>query len=312
MQTTQATALREESVMLPGAQRFSAEVMEMARVPEPPPKQQLVYNSRPFVLCGLPVKRPATGILLHERRNGKFTLQVTGHPNYGLPFGQDRLIPIWVATLALRQRDRFIHFKSAAEILHTFGLPKDGRTYRRLVEGFQRIFGATIFFGTDSEKRITSMHDYARFHFFDRMRVWYTRHLDEQQLPGEDFQNQILLSENFWKELKRHPIPINLEAVRALANAPAELDFYCWLVWRSWTARKQIRIPLIGEGGLIRQLGISKNTGGREFRRQLKRWLSHIKTSEVWLDCPASLDGDYLIVQHKKAVAERSTLSVLT
>ena len=281
------------------------EAIEMSRAADTPRPQQLVYSSRPFVLCGLPVKRPAKGILLHERRNGKFNLQITGHPKYGLPFGQDRLIPIWVATLALRQNDRFISFKSAAEILETFGLPKDGPHYRRLVDGFQRIFGATIFFGTNEEQGPVSTYEGARFHFFDRMKVWYTKHLDQQQLPTEDFQNQILLSENFWNELKRHPIPINLEAVKILANAPAELDFYTWLVWRSWTAKKETRIPLSGDSGLIRQLGISEKTVAREFRRQIKRWLTHIKAVDIWPDCPAVLDGDTLILQHSKAIAAR-------
>ena len=29
-------------------------------------------------------------------RNGHFLLQVTGHPSYGLPWGQDRLVPIFL------------------------------------------------------------------------------------------------------------------------------------------------------------------------------------------------------------------------
>jgi hypothetical protein len=29
----------------------------------------------------LPIKKPAEGALLHERRNGPFVLQVTGHPS---------------------------------------------------------------------------------------------------------------------------------------------------------------------------------------------------------------------------------------
>lgn len=281
------------------------EALEMARAADSPRQQQLVYSSRPFVLCGLPVKRPAKGMLLHERRNGKFTLQITGHPKFGLPFGQDRLIPIWVATLALRQKDRFITFKSAVEILDTFGLHKDGKTYRRLVDGFKRIFGATIFFGTNEEHGPASMYEGARFHFFDKMKVWYTKHLDQQQFPTDDFQNQILLSENFWNELKRHPIPINLDAVRILANAPAELDFYTWLVWRCWTAKRETRIPLLGEAGLIRQLGISEKTTAREFRRQIKRWLAHIKAEDIWPECPAALKGDSLILQHSKAIAAR-------
>jgi hypothetical protein len=47
------------------------------------------------------LRRPPGTQLLHSRRNGRFCLDITGHPQFGLPFGQDRLIPIWVATLAL-------------------------------------------------------------------------------------------------------------------------------------------------------------------------------------------------------------------
>lgn len=283
------------------------ESIEMARLGDTPQKQELVYSSRPFVLCGLPVKRPPKGTLVHERRNGKFNLRVTGDPDFGLPFGQDRLIPIWVATLALRQKDRFITFKSAAQILEIFGLPKDGPHYRRLVDGFKRIFTATIFFGTNQERGNVSMYEGARFHFFDRMKVWYTKHLDQQQLPTEDFQNCILLSENFWNELQRHPIPIDLNAVRQLAKAPAQLDFYTWLVWRCWTAKKQTMIPLAGEGGLIRQLGISDKTESREFRRQIKHWLNNIKQPDIWPSCPAQIaaDGVSLIIDHHKAIAPR-------
>ena len=63
--------------------------------------QRLAFSSRPFVLCGLPIRRPPKGQLLYERRNGHFVLQLTGHPDFGLPFGQDRLVPIMLATMAV-------------------------------------------------------------------------------------------------------------------------------------------------------------------------------------------------------------------
>src|SRR5438046_10319613 len=56
-----------------------------------------------------------------------------------VPFGQDRLIPIWVATLAVQQKSRIVHFESAAQMLDFFRLPNDGRHYRRIVQGFNRI-----------------------------------------------------------------------------------------------------------------------------------------------------------------------------
>ena len=39
-----------------------------------------------------------------------------------------------------------MRFWPASETLDFFRLFKDGKIYRRLVEGFQRVFGATMFF----------------------------------------------------------------------------------------------------------------------------------------------------------------------
>jgi hypothetical protein len=64
-----------------------ADAIQMVRQKRETEAQNLGFSSQPFVLCGLPVKRPPAGCLLHERRNGRFVLQVTGHPSYGLPWG---------------------------------------------------------------------------------------------------------------------------------------------------------------------------------------------------------------------------------
>lgn len=47
--------------------------------------------------------------------------------HYGLPFGQDRIVPIYLATLAVRQQSQTIRFRTAAEMLETFGLHKAAR-----------------------------------------------------------------------------------------------------------------------------------------------------------------------------------------
>ncbi len=64
---------------------------------------------------------------MYERRNGNFVLQITGHPHYGLPYGQDRLVPIYLATLAVQQKSQTVRFKSGAEMLGTFGMQKGGK-----------------------------------------------------------------------------------------------------------------------------------------------------------------------------------------
>src|SRR5215467_8461949 len=58
--------------------------IEFVRLRRESRNQNLGFSSRPFIVCGLPVRRPTAGQLLFERRNGHFVLQVTGHPDYGL------------------------------------------------------------------------------------------------------------------------------------------------------------------------------------------------------------------------------------
>ena len=107
--------------------RRQIETMILAREDRERGEQQLVYSARPFVLCSLPVRRPKNGALKHIRKNGKFFLRITGDVDLGLPFGQDRLIPIWVATLALHQNSRLIRFASAADGQTPQSVPAGGR-----------------------------------------------------------------------------------------------------------------------------------------------------------------------------------------
>ncbi|HKD04792.1 MAG TPA: replication protein RepA [Bryobacteraceae bacterium] len=235
------------------------------------------------------MKRPAKGCLLHERRNGQFLLQITGHPAYGLPWGQDRLVPIFLATLAIRQRSRRITFESAAEMLDIFGLQQGGSQYRRLVSSFQRIFGATIFFGSDTQRERAEVFHQARFNFMSEARIWYSREVGQPLLPG-DCQNTIVLSEEFYQEILSHPIPTDLEAAKALSGSPAALDLFTWLSYRCFTARRNERIPLFGAFGLVSQLGSVDYARPRKFREKLEQWLRLIRT--MWPECPAEIDAE--------------------
>ena len=116
--------------------------------------------------------------------------------SFGLPFGQDRLVPIYLATLAVQQKSRTVRFRSGAEMLGTFGMSKGGKEYRRLVQAFERIFGATIFFGTDQTRGTVKVVQRSRFNFLQEARIWYSRNPDQSVLSG-DFENVIVLSDEF-------------------------------------------------------------------------------------------------------------------
>ncbi len=62
-----------------------AESIKLVRDRRNAANQQLGFASRPFVVCGLPVRCPPRSTLVYERRNGLFTLQITGHLTSAYP-----------------------------------------------------------------------------------------------------------------------------------------------------------------------------------------------------------------------------------
>lgn len=259
-------------------------------------KQNVAFNARPFVLCGIPLRSVPSDQLVYRRQNGNFFLHIVGHPDFGVPFGQDRLIPIWVATLALRQMSRTVSFASAAQMLDFFRLPKDGRYYRRIAQGFQRVFASTIFFGTEDQPNGARVIDWSRFHFFDHLHLWFTDHACGGQ------SNTITLSEAFYTEIDQHRVPMEREVVNALANCPGVLDFYVWIAWKSWVLKTgAVRIPLFSPGGLRDQLGCRIHPEDRFLRRKINQWLRVIRAH--WPHCPAiiSKDGQSLVIRSSRS-----------
>lgn len=245
------------------------ERIELIRIKQKQGQKTLAFTSRPFVLCGLPLRRPAQNTLLHERRNGHFKLQIAGHPEFGLPYGQDRLIPIFLATLAVRQQSQIVRFKSGATILEIFGMSKGGKEYRRVVAAFERIFGAPFSLVPSRLPGLSKVVHYARFNFMQEARIWYEGFFTQE--------NIVVLSDQFFAEVMAHPIPANLDAITLLVPTPGALDLFLWLSYRSFTLKTQQSIPLFGPFGLAAQLGSVEYSRPRRFAAKLQEWLELIK-----------------------------------
>lgn len=163
-----------------------------------------------------------------------------------------------------------------------FGMAKGGKEYRRIVAAFERIFGATIFFTSDSGFGSARVVQRARFNFMSTASIWY----------NGSTENEIVLSDEFYRELAAHPIPIDLASVRLLAPSPGVLDLFTWLAYRCFTAKGPQRIPLFGESGLAGQLGVVEYSRPRRFRAMIADWLKRIR--EVWPDCPAAVAEEFI------------------
>jgi hypothetical protein len=186
-------------------------------------------------------------------------------------------------------------------MLETFGMQQGGSQYRRLVGASQRIFGATIFFGTDTQSERANVSHHARFNFMSEAQIWCSRLPADEPPPGK-LENLIVLSQEFYKEIMDRPIPTDLDSAKALSSAPAKLDLYTWLTYRCFSAKGEERVPLFGEFGLVNQLGIGAYARPRKFREQLEQWLSLVKA--MWPECPArvSSDGGALMISRANAI----------
>ena len=209
-------------------------------------------------------------------------------------------MPIYLATLAVRQQSQTIRFRTAAEMLETFGMHRGGKEYRRLVAAFERIFGATIFFGTDAFHGTARVVQRSRFSFFSEAQIWYSR--DPEQYPvSDEFENVIVLSDEFYREIVAHPIPADMEAVTVLASAPAVLDLFMWLSYRCFVAKGRETIPLFGPRGLAGQIGSIEYARPRKFRERLDKWLESIRV--LWPECPARISEDGTGLEVNRATA---------
>jgi hypothetical protein len=258
-------------------------------------EQALAYAAREFVVCGLPFRRPRGG-LSFRRQNGDTILELTGHPDYGVPYGQDRLIPIWLATAffaAGKPNDNVIRFRCATDILRAFGQSTEGVSVRRLRERLHRVFHCTYTvtrIPRDARERGLLVKN--RYQLFRSLQI---NMLEDARRPSNQYtlwQDRIELDAGFAHELRTGGrIPIDMQTVIALKECSPALDLYIWQAWRSYRLQSSRQgptsIPVFGEGGLMGQLG-SETASPTKVRQLLRSWQAEIK--RVWPACPNFVD----------------------
>ncbi|MCG8418490.1 MAG: hypothetical protein MJE77_11160 [Proteobacteria bacterium] len=251
--------------------------------------QTLAYSPRDFVLCSLPYKRVKG--LEYERRNGRFHLEVIGHPRHGVPFGQDRLLPIWLATAFQVMKcpsDNTIFFRCARDILRAFKITPDGRQHARLRDRIERVFAATYIVHDLQDSKLTRGK---RYQLMRELELSFQRRAAVNQYCL--WENRIELDPQFASDIRQSPVPIDLDTVVALKDSPGALDLYIWQAYRSWVLHKKklvrpIPIPVFGALGLLAQLG-SQIQSPRKARQQLSRAQRLIKAA--WPECPNFFDA---------------------
>jgi hypothetical protein len=186
----------------------------------------------------LPHKRPADDAIW-EIRTPRVTLlvepgrkpnPVEGLPpiSVGVPYGsRARLIMLYLQTEALRTSSREIELgKSLRAWFARLGIPPGGKSIRDVREQAERIARCRLTFhmaaqgGSAGGLVNQSIVDGAIFG-------------THEEIPDNNaFLETVKLSEGFFEQLKKHPVPIEEAAIRAISNNSLALDIYCWLSYR--------------------------------------------------------------------------------
>jgi hypothetical protein len=146
----------------------------------------------------------------------------------GVPWGcHARLILLWLQSEALRTDSRQVELgNSMREWLGRIGVSVGGKTDRSVREQAERISRCRLTFhlmGTNGSGLVNqSIVDKALFIDVN----------DKNERQGRLSLEIAHLSEGFFEQLKRHPMPIEEAAIRALANNAKALDVYLWLAYR--------------------------------------------------------------------------------
>ena len=101
-------------------------------------------------------------------------------------------------------------------------------------------------------------------------------------LPG--WNSTIVIGEDLFNEIIRHPVPLDLTTLTALKRSPLGLDLYLWLVYRTFALRAPLRLSW---PTLYRQFGVdpsraNDNSTVQDFRKDCLRELKKIKLA--WPD----------------------------
>ena len=89
------------------------------------------------------------------------------------------------------------------------------------------------------------------------------------------------MGEKFFHEIIQHPVPINMNTLKALKRCALGLDLYLWLTYRTFALRAPLRLTW---RQLYRQFGRGPGPNARQanssfknFRRKVLRELKKIK-----------------------------------
>ena len=256
------------------------QVNQLVAVRDMPP--DIGFMGRLIALCSLPRTNPGDRTQ-YKRVNGPITLYMLAGGETKLPYGNiPRLLLAWVCTEAVRtQSPHLVMGRSLAEFMRKLGMEDDSGGVRgdrtRLRNQMKRLFLCVISLTYKGETGGATLNaPIAReFNY-----MWSARDPNAPSL----WNSKIELGADFFKEIIRRPVPLDMNILREMKRSPLGLDLYFWLVYKTFTLKTPQRFEW---RHLYRQFGVdpARSTDSNivnAFRTDCLRELTKLKAA--WPD----------------------------
>ena len=242
----------------------------------------LGFMARLMALCSLPRTNPGNR-LQYKRVNGPYSLIMTAVGKTKLPFGNiPRLLLAWVSTEAVRTQSRVLVLGSSlSEFMRKLGLGDRSGSKRgdrtRLRNQMKRLFHCSVSLIYEDDHHEASASSFVA----DRTDFWWNERKPDDPVF---FNSKIRLSEDFYNEIIRHQVPLDMDTLKALKRCSLGLDLYLWISYRTFALTRPLRLTW---KQLYRQFGAhpakaSDNQTVQNFRYKILRELKKIKIA--WPD----------------------------
>ena len=230
---------------------------------------------------------------------GPYNLIMTAVGQTGLPFGNlSRLLLAWVCTEAVRtQRRELILGSSLSGFMRRLGMIPIGGGSRgertRLRDQMRRLLNAHIQLAYEDEQVSASVNSPVA----SRTGFWW----NERRPGGQGlWDSKIELGEEIFNEIIRHPVPLDLNILKAMKRSSLGIDFYLWLTYRNFTLKRPLRLSW---ERLYRQFGVDPVKAGERvtvdnFRKDCLRELKKIKVA--WTDLNYAMAPGALVLRPSK------------
>ena len=233
----------------------------------------LGFMARLLALCSLPRTNPGNRHQ-YKRVNGPYKLVMIAGADNKLPYGNlPRLLIAWMCTEAVRTQSReLILGSSLSEFMDKLGMDSVGGARTRLRNQMRRLFNAHVQLVYEDKLGEASVSSSVA----SRTEFWWDPKRPDVPMLWD---SKIELGEKFFNEIIHHPVPLDMNTLKALKRCSLGLDLYLWLTYRTFALRASLRLSW---RQLYHQFDANPSNkpdkrAVQDFRRKVLRELKKIK-----------------------------------